>query len=397
MPHATSTGYRLLAGFLNSSAALFWLKQVCFNKGAGEDEERDRYVYAGGKIEQLPVPDMIVQSLSGKWNPLAKRLAEFAEACWKRGQELPSLALKKLFEKPDEAYHEWNSSLPGYEKPHSVIGKPFGSAEELKQAYDRAVAQREKLRSEMIALQEEMDWLVYAAYGLLPEDHPAVSFRPSEARGGFSPEPLDKNQRPYRLWQVAEADFAKAVSLIPSNWPDSRKRLWRERLAAIRDNEHIRRIEQPVYKRRWDEQWKVKNRWECGPVAYEKELADAFDWWLMEKAEWYLEHKKDGGPAELSAWAQGLWRDPRVQAAVEVVHPSLAGPEGFIRLLREKVDEESVPEGIPFAKPWDELEKKFPKSDLNKARKIRGKLNVPRERFHLVSKGVYAWAGLLFR
>lgn len=31
--------------------------------------------------------------------------------------------------------------------------------------------------------------------------------------------------------------------------------------AVIRDNEHIRRIEQPVYKRRWDEQWKVSNRW----------------------------------------------------------------------------------------------------------------------------------------
>jgi hypothetical protein len=26
----------------------------------------------------------------------------------------------------------------------------------------------------MIALQEEMDWLVYAAYGLIPMDHPGV-------------------------------------------------------------------------------------------------------------------------------------------------------------------------------------------------------------------------------
>jgi hypothetical protein len=33
-----------------------------------------------------------------------------------------------------EAYHEWNSSLPGYEQPRPFIGKPFGSAEELKQA-----------------------------------------------------------------------------------------------------------------------------------------------------------------------------------------------------------------------------------------------------------------------
>jgi hypothetical protein len=297
--------------------------------------------------------------------------------------------MKKLFEKPGEAYHEWNSSLPGHEKPHSVVGKPFGSSEELKQAYDRVVVERERLRSEMIALQEEMDWLVYAAYGLLPEDHPAVQVP-------ATPEPLAKDARPYRLWQAANGDLASAISLIPSDWSDQSKRLWRERLAAIRDNEHIQRIEQPVYKRRWDEQWKVKNRWECGTVAYEQEMADAFDWWLLEKAEWYLEHKKGGGPAELSAWALGLWRDARVQAAVEMVHPSLAGSEGFMRLLKEKVEEETVSEGIPFAEPWEKLEKKGLEG-LPKTRKIRGKLNVPRERFHLVSKGVYKWAGLLFK
>jgi hypothetical protein len=60
-------------------------------------------------------------------------------------------------------------------------------------------------------------------------------------------------------------------------------------LEVIRGNEHIRRIEQPVYKRRWDEQWKVGNRWQCGAVAYDAELIEAFNWWLAEKAEWCLE------------------------------------------------------------------------------------------------------------
>jgi hypothetical protein len=55
-----------------------------------------------------------------------------------------------------------------------------------------------------------------------------------------------------------------------------------------------------------------------------------------------------------------------------------------------------VPEGIPFAEPWDEFEKAGSEA-LRKASKIRGKLNVPRERFHLVSKGVYKWAGVLFK
>jgi len=344
----------------------------------------------------------VASALRGEWNPLAKRLAELAEECWRRGQVLPSLAMKKLFEKPGEAYHEWNSSLPGYEKPHSVIGKPFGSAEELEQAYDRVVAERERLRSEMIARQEEMDWLVYSAYGLLPEDHPAVGFVPSPAKAGEGkgeglPEPLARDDRPYRLWQKAEGDFARAISLIPTDQSDSRKRLWRERLTAIRDSEHIRRIEQPVYKRRWDEQWKVKNRWESGEVAYRQELSDAFGWWLLEKAEWLLEHKTKDHTEFLSSLAELLWRDARIRAAVDVVAPPSVGVPAFTGLLKAVVDTETVPYGIPFAKPWDELEKRHAKSDLNKARKLRGKLNVPRERFHLVDRGVYRWAGLLFK
>jgi len=55
---------KLLAALMNSSAALFWLKQVCFNKNVGAEEERDRYEYAGGKVEQLPVPGVIASALS---------------------------------------------------------------------------------------------------------------------------------------------------------------------------------------------------------------------------------------------------------------------------------------------------------------------------------------------
>ena len=122
--------------------------------------------------------------------------------------------------------------------------------------------------------------------------------------GGKPPLPLDQAQRPFRLWAQAEGDFAKAVSLIPTGWPEWRRTLWEARLAAIRDNEHVRRIEQPVYKRRWDEQWKVRNQWRCGPVAYAAEFVDAFEWWLREKAEWWLEHKRT---AALSISPTGPW------------------------------------------------------------------------------------------
>src|SRR5208337_2401977 len=147
--------------------------------------------------------------------------------------------------------------------PNPELGAPFQTESDLRHAYLRAQTIRERLRAEMIALQEEMDWLVYAAYGLLPADHPAVG----QVGLGLAPARVG-NQR-------KEA----GASPGPTDLLDQ------ARLAAIRDNEHIRRIEQPVYKRRWDEQWKVGNEWRCGEIAYAAEFIGAFEWWLKEKAE----------------------------------------------------------------------------------------------------------------
>jgi hypothetical protein len=385
---ATEESLHLVSALMNSSAALFWLKQICFNKGAGEDEERDRFEFAGGKVQQLPVPESVVETLHGKKNELAERLTALSQACWEHGQQMPAISMKKLFEKPGEAYHEWNSSLSGYVAPDPRLGRPFQTAEDLKAAFSMACQIREGLRSEMVSLQEEMDWLVYAAYGLIPADSTALS-------SSLIPPPLAREQRPFVLWAEAGGDFERAIALIPNDWPDERKALWRARLEAIRDSEHIRRIEQPVYKRRWDEQWKVGNRWQCGPVAYDAEFVDAFEWWLSEKAEWWLEKKKNGGPVSLDDWTAALWQDVRVQAAWGVVREALErlGKRGdFTRYFAALVKEQSVPDDIPAAVPWDELEKKrkIPAS----VKRIRGKLNVPRERFRVTKSGEYVWAGV---
>ncbi len=459
---AGSGDHHLTCATLNSSCALFWFKQMCFNKGAGEDEERDRFVYAGNKVQQLPVPAKIADALIGKRNDLADRLTQLSQACWERGQRMPALGIRKLVETANEAYHDWNSALSGYVAPDGELGAPFDSTAALRRAYEKAQAIRERLRGEMIALQEEMDWIVYAAYGLLPEDDPAVGnvapgFSPAHSatkgsaqsadlkvgatpasqqieNGGQALRPiasgqagvpvLRREERPFVLWAQAEGDYGRAVALIPAEWPAARKKLWEARLAAIRDNEHIRRIEQPVYKRRWDEQWKVGNQWRCGPIAYAAEFVDAFEWWLREKAEWWLEHKKAGGPVELDAWADALWRDSRVAAAWPVAaeqyafveaekarekaeengEPAPASPvkpasdrAGFVRAFKRIIEDETVPAGFPFAVPYDELEKKVKKKVPAKLRSIRGKLNVPRERFHRHDNNTYTWAGLQFK
>ena len=303
--------------------------------------------------------------------------------------------------KTGEGYSDYNALLPGKIPPHAAIGKPFASAEDLRAALKRVIETREKLRAEMIARQEEMDWLVYHAYGLIDEAGPALP---------ESDLVLERDQRPFRLWEQAEGDFDRAVALIPQGWSEAKKALWKRRLELIRNNEHIRRIEQPVYKRRWDEQWKVGNRWQCGQPAYDAEFIDAFRWWLSEKAEWWLEHRARGA-APLAHWTAALWSDDRVQAAWQVAAevtqrletwkqeqkgndaepPALdASRAAFGRFFKKLVKDQAVPEGIPFAVPWDELKKKVrvPAS----VRRIRGKLNVPRERFWIAGDGLYRQA-----
>jgi hypothetical protein len=409
--NASDTEHHLLAGLLNSSLALFWLKQVCFSKRESEEGATDTYFeFSGGKVQLLPTSSFIADSLRGKPDALAEQLTALSRACWERGRELPSLALRKLFEKSGEAYHAWNAALPGHVAPHAKLGAPFTNTAELQERFARAMSLRDQFRAEMVAQQEEMDWLVYAAYGLLAADHPAAQIE-------VEPAPLDQAHRPFRLWESAGDGFAKAAALIPGDWPTERKKVWEARLSAIRDNEHVRRIEQPVYKRRWDEQWKVGNRWMAGPVAYAQEFVDAFRWWLAEKAEWHLENKAGGGPVELGAWTAALWKDKRTQAAWPVVAHAIhqvgqfkfdaseneskkllaldASYESFAKFLKETVADESVPAGIPPAVSWDDLaaKKKWTSAQLKKAQAVRGKLNVPRERFQQTEDGEYVWAG----
>jgi hypothetical protein len=67
----------------------------------------------------------------------------------------------------------------------------------------------------------------------------------------------------------------------------------------------------------------------------------------------------------------------------------------FRKEFKRIVDDETVPENIPWAIPYEELEKKY--KVPAKVKSVRGKLNVPRERFHPRGKTQYVWAGLQFR
>ena len=359
LPTDSEQEHITLLGWLNSSAVLFLLKQICFNKNASDQEERDRFVYAGGKVQMLPVPNNI-----GLGNKHEKLLA-LSRACWERGQQLPALATKKLFEQKGEAYHGWYSSLAGYVEP-KVSGN-WKTAESLLSLHQKSQTERDRLRSEMIALQEEMDWVVYEAYGL-------VSDQLSVNSDQWSVEPLALGERPFELLRDGKA--------IPEHFSAQRKALWKLRLEIIQANEHIRRIEQPVYKRRWYRK-----------VSDEKELVRAYEWFLLEKAEYWLEKVNKKHAVEVSAWAKSLWEDDRVRAGAQAIH-AVEHVDDFVKLFKSIVKESAVPAWIPPAMPWEQVEKKFKTRKVPAiAKKIRGKLNVPRERFRVQEDGQYTWAG----
>ena len=62
-------------------------------------------------------------------------------------------------------------------------------------------------------------------------------------------------------------------------------------------------------------------------------------------------------------------------------------------MFKSIVTESTVPDWIPPAMPWEQVEKKYRKAVPGRAKRIRGKLNVPRERFRVNEKGEYVWAG----
>jgi hypothetical protein len=100
--------------------------------------------------------------------------------------------------------------------------------------------------------------------------------------------------------------------------------------------------------------------------------------------------------AQVEAWKQEAKAatestEGRVNRKSPIVNPT----DGFARFLKETVNDESVPAGIPPAVPWDDLaaKKKWTSAQLKKAQAVRGKLNVPRERFRQTEDGQYIWAG----
>ena len=367
-----------MSGILNSSSVCLYLKQVCFDKRAGKYPVRDTYYeFAATNLEQTPIPgDCLTTTL--RRHRMLRLVAEIMD----QAKQLPALTMCKVFERNREAYHTWNSSLEGYVAPHPDLPPPFTTARELRASRDKLVALRQEVRGRMIFLQEEMDWLAYDMYGLLKGKAPLAEDYLSQADYGAAR--LELGQRPFEVaGKGYRGDWPEGYE--PEPLPGALRPLTEARMAVMEANPDVALLEDPLYKRRWI------------PPDYDQEFRQAAGWWLAEKLEYALEGH--GRPLSLREWARIMGRDERVAAVLEALtgtpHFDLEGellkviranavpnrPEGYLKpaglrklhAARNAGHAEDAAPAVP----------EFKRGEFSDgtAWKLRGKLNIPRERF----------------
>ena len=223
---ATEDNHLGLVGLLSSSTACFWLKQVCHNKGGGGEWWEQRYEYDGTKLLQFPVPAERPLALARTLDALARERADLL--------------------------------------PAALAARGAPTADALRAARARAGATRER----MIALQEELDWRCHRIYGVTGDDLclPAGAGReipdvPAVRLGERAFEIV--LARKCAAGEVETKWFerhgAAPVTAVPDRWPAAYRALVERRIAAIEAQPALALIEQPAHKRRWsDEPWEAQ-------------------------------------------------------------------------------------------------------------------------------------------
>jgi hypothetical protein len=243
-----------IVGFLNCSAACFWMKQVFHCKGSTVDQHgarqttvpfEDFYQIDGTKLKQFPVP-------KGKSLTLTRELDRTA-------QELAGLS------------------------PEALAGSDDVSSATLAESQQQAAT----LRARLISLQEELDWQCYRYYGLIegsddlewPEDRldvlPLLSLGERAFEIRMARQMADDDLA--TTWFVRHKDAgSKPTTKLSATWPDDYRALVERRLAFIEENKNVNLIERPEYKRRWNtEPWAKRQQ-----AALEK--------WLLTRLETYF-------------------------------------------------------------------------------------------------------------
>lgn len=292
-----------LVGLLNTSVACFWMKQVFHNKGSTIDHKGARqttipfenfWEFDGTKLQQFPLPKERPSQRAGELHEQARQLT----------RSLPDAVLE------------------GTTPSRDMLGK----------AQQRVAS----FRSRLVAIQEELDWECYQLYGLLEEDLTLFS---GEVPG------LEKGERAFEIFlarQMAAGDGKRSwferhgstpITELPRHWPESYRRLVERRIELIQSDRAIGLLEQPEYKRRWN--------WEGWEDLQEEALRD----WLLDR----LEGEDVWREGNILTCARLADRMRTAEAFVEAASLYRGRLDvDLTELVTDLVEDESV----PFAASW---------------------------------------------
>jgi hypothetical protein len=364
-PNESENRYLDVLGLLNSSVACFWMKQVSYCKGVGginegtKQEKWERfYAFDGTKLRQFPLVGNAPFALTKRLDALAGTLLA-------------------------------NS-------PAAVAARDVPSARLLEEAR----AKHEATLREMISMQEELDWHSYYAFGIARAPLTFLGTPPS----------LNLGERAFEIVMaraVQQGTFTTSwfsrhrsspISELPGSWDRSYRTLVEERIRETASNPNLALIEAPEYKRRWNTQ------------PWDEQLQVALSAWLLDRLEG---RRYWQGATALSSCARVADR-LRTDFDFLQVAELYRGRSDFdvVELVAELVLSESVPflpvlrykpSGLAKRAQWETTWKlqriedegkhkdpipvppKYAPADFLSAIywRLRGKLDVPKERFIL--------------
>ncbi|MBK8015059.1 MAG: BREX-2 system adenine-specific DNA-methyltransferase PglX [Deltaproteobacteria bacterium] len=402
---ATEDDHLALLGLLNSSTACFWMKQVFHPKTHASqrhhpDPARGVYEFTATGLQSFPVPEL------GDCRSSMIALSRLADAAAGRRAKLLDVAFVAK----------------------AVSASP--TAVELAGNLERRWLEADKLRERMVAIQEELDWVSYVAFGLAEKDCllPRSRYETITCPRGSRPfERASGRASTVRAGGRAlslEEGEAPPVGVLPE-WAEE---TWKRREATIASSESLQLIETPVFKRAWrDTEQNVAE-----PEYRRRKDDDDLRARLSEHVERWASARE--APFGLGQLVASLQDQPMVLRVAEV----LSGRPDFNLdvLVGQLVMAEAVPghrfhtyteAGLTKRKAWEDtwalqrredagekvgdipVPPEYSQGSRGKSTdflrteywQLRGKLDVPKERFvaftevpgRSAAETLYGWAG----
>ena len=265
------------------------------------------------------------------------------------------------------------------------------------EALESAHSEFQRLRSEMIAAQERLDWEAYRWYGLVDEDM---------TTGAESEPPLQLGERAFEIVlarRLASGEEETSwftrhgstpITELPTHWPGFYRRLVERRMELIETDLNIGLIEKPEYKRRW------------AAKSWDQQVSEALRSWLLDRLEspaYWPEPAALTTCARLAAQARAdtefmevahLYKGADVDAAALI--SELVAAESVAYLAAYRYTDSGLRKHDEWLRTWEfqRLEDagqdvgsipappKYVKGDFRGVTwEHRGKLDVPKERF----------------